>query len=52
VANSSASPLEREEKWVSITNHIADVHVHQGNKVFLKCCHEGIERRWLKKGNK
>ncbi|CAB4018413.1 Hypothetical predicted protein [Paramuricea clavata] len=47
VAISSQSPVEREEKWLSLLNHIVDVHVHNENKLFMKCTHETIERKWL-----
>jgi hypothetical protein len=50
VAISSTSPNEREEKWRSILNHIVDIHVHEGNKIFKKCTHETVERDWLKLG--
>ena len=41
---------EREEKWLSLLNHIINVHVHQNNKIFKKCIHEEIDRAWLKPG--
>ena len=47
-AISSQSPAEREEKWLSLLNHI--VHVHKDNKLFKKCVHETIERQWLETG--
>ena len=47
VAISSQSPAEREEKWLSLLNHIVNVHVHKDNKLFKKCVHETIERQWL-----
>ena len=50
VAISSTSPNEREEKWLILLNHIVDVHVHEGNKIFKKCTHETVERDWLKSG--
>ncbi|CAB4031322.1 Hypothetical predicted protein, partial [Paramuricea clavata] len=51
VAISSQSPVEREEKWLSLLNHIVDVHVHNENKLFMKCTHETIERQWLQTGS-
>ena len=50
VAISSKTPTEKEEKWKSLANHIAAVHVHEENKVFTKCTHKVIERDWLKQG--
>ena len=51
VAISSSTPQEREEKWTSIVNHIINVHIHEENKIFLKCCHDHLEREWIKSGN-
>ena len=54
VAISSSSPKEKEEKeekWLTLLNHIANVHVHENNELFKVCTHELIERQWLKKGN-
>ena len=51
VAISSSSPKEKEEKWLTLINHIANVHVHENNELFKVCTHELIERQWLKKGN-
>ena len=31
VAISRQSPAEREEKWLSLLNHIVNVHVHKEN---------------------
>ncbi len=47
-AISSSTAAEREKKWKSVANHIVNVHVHEGNKVFTKCTHDVIERQWLK----
>lgn len=53
VAISSQSPTEKEEKWLSLLNHIVNVHViHEENELFKKCTHETIERRWLETGIK
>ena len=49
VAISSSSPKEKEEKWLTLINHIANVHVHENNELFKVCTHELIERQWLKK---
>ena len=51
VAISSSSPKEKEEKWLTLINHITNVHVHENNELFKVCTHELIERQWLKKGN-
>ena len=50
VAISSKSEIEKEEKWTSLMNHIANIHDHLENNVFKKCTHEVIERQWLKLG--
>ncbi len=50
VASSSKTNDEKEEKWKSITNHVFNVHVHKGNKIFTKCTHAVLERAWLKQG--
>ena len=50
VASSSTTGDEREEKWLSIANHIANIHVYPENKIFSKCTHDVIEREWLKEG--
>ena len=47
---SSKDENEREEKWLSLLNHIINVHVHDGFKHFQKCTHEGLDREWLKPG--
>ena len=40
-----------KEKWLSITNHVADIHDGHGAK-FQKCAHGPLEgRAWMKKGN-
>jgi hypothetical protein len=41
---------EREEKWLSNANHIANIHVHPENKIFTKCTHDVLEQAWLKEG--
>ena len=51
MAISSSSPKEKEEKWLTLINHIANVHVYENNELFKVCTHELIERQWLKKGN-
>ncbi|XP_046864217.1 uncharacterized protein LOC124458206 isoform X2 [Xenia sp. Carnegie-2017] len=51
VASSSSTEIEKEEKWKSLANHIADIHTHEDNKVFTKCLHEATKRQWLKKGS-
>ena len=39
-----------KEKWLSILNHITDVHEGHGDK-FPRCAHDEIEDRdWMKKG--
>ena len=50
VANTSTSADEKEEKWRSILNHIANIHIHEDNKIYTKCTHGTIERDWLKQG--
>ena len=44
VASSSKTNDEKEEKWKSITNHVVNVHVHKGNKIFTKCTHGVLAR--------
>lgn len=41
---------EKEEKGLSIANHIANIHVHRENKIFTNCTHGVLERAWLKEG--
>ena len=50
VANSSETVDEREEKWLSIVNHIVGIHQHDGHKIFVECLHGPLERAWLKSG--
>ena len=50
MAISSTTAIEREEKWKSLVNHIANVHVHKENKFFTKCAHAEVERDWIKQG--
>ncbi len=50
VAISSKTELEKDEKWTSLTNHIANIHDHSENKVFKECTHQLIERQWLELG--
>ena len=35
---------------MSLLNHIVNAHVHEKNKIFLKCTHDTVEREWLKQG--
>ena len=49
VGNSSETPDEREERWRSILNHIANIHEHNGHKLFTKCLHETIVELGSKK---
>lgn len=54
VAASSPTDVEgtlKQQKWLSILNHIANVHQGHGD-LFLECVHPPIEydRKWLKKG--
>ena len=51
MASSSSNENEREEKWMSLLNHIVDVHTHTDNQLFMKCEHGVLERAWLKAGN-
>ncbi|KAJ8301015.1 hypothetical protein KUTeg_022534 [Tegillarca granosa] len=38
------------EKWLSILNHVVDIHEGHGNK-FLECVHDQLEDRvWMKEG--
>lgn len=52
MASSCTDGDEREEKWMSLVNHIADVHVHEENKIFQECLHDELDRDWLKPGPK
>ena len=40
-----------EEKWLSLLNHLNEVHDGHG-KLFKKCIHDKIEREWFNKGKK
>lgn len=51
---SSPEGLEREllvrEKWVSICNHIVDIHQGHGGS-YARCQHDQLkDRAWIKKG--
>lgn len=50
VAISSTTPKEREEKWLSLLNHIVNIHSHKENQIFRRCTHEVIEREWMVAG--
>ena len=51
MASSSTDEDEREEKWLSLLNHIINVLVHEDLKHFKKCSHELLDDRdWLKAG--
>ena len=50
VAGSSSSDADlKEQKWLSILNHVADIHDGHGDK-FEKCIHEELDRDWLVQG--
>jgi solute carrier family 8 (sodium/calcium exchanger) len=40
------------EKWMSLSNHIHNQHVHPGHKDFTACLHGPLERKkkWIKEG--
>lgn len=41
------------EKWLSLTNHIHNVHIHPGHSAYRKCDHGSLRKRrkkWLKEG--
>ena len=53
-AASSTSGEEIVAKWVSVLNHVQNVHVHE-NAHFGECLHadidpESIQKNWLKPG--
>jgi hypothetical protein len=50
VASSSKHEDEKEEKWLSLLNHIVNVHVHKDFELFRICTHEVLDREWLKPG--
>ena len=50
MASSSTPEDEREEKRLSLLNHIINVHTHDNSKIFKKCTHEVLDRDWLKPG--
>ena len=50
MASSSTDEDEREEKWLSLLNHIINVHVHEDLKLFKKCSHKVLDKDWLKAG--
>jgi hypothetical protein len=51
VASSSKHEDEKEEKWLSLLNHIVNVHVYKDFELFRICTHEVLlDREWLKPG--
>lgn len=50
IASSSSEEPEKEEKWLSLLNHIVNIHVHKDNKLFKACTHETVDRQWIKAG--
>ena len=36
-----------KSKWTSIVNHLVNIHTHEGNKIFLKCGHDDLDREWI-----
>ena len=52
MVSSSKHEDEREEKWLSLLNHIIDVHVHKDFKLIKKCIHEVLDRELLKPGKR
>ncbi|CAB3977882.1 Hypothetical predicted protein [Paramuricea clavata] len=51
VASSSKHEDEKEEKWLSLLNHIVNVHIHKDFELFRVCTHEVLDREWLKPGS-
>ncbi|CAB3996155.1 Hypothetical predicted protein [Paramuricea clavata] len=51
VTSSSKHEDEKEEKWLSLLNHIVNVHVHKDFELFRVCTHEVLDREWLKPGS-
>ena len=50
-ASSKGDEEECKQKWLSITNHVANVHTGHGDR-FEACVHGDLEnRQWIKKGN-
>lgn len=39
-----------KQKWTSIMNHIANIHVGHGDQ-FPECLHGDLDKCWVKKGN-
>ncbi|XP_065068372.1 uncharacterized protein LOC135693741, partial [Rhopilema esculentum] len=50
-ASSCGNATLIKEKWLSLFNHIVDIHTGHGNE-YKECPHDSIERDWLKKGSK
>ena len=48
-ASSGGNATVIKEKWLSLFNHIFDIHTGHGNE-YKECPHDSIERDWLKKG--
>jgi solute carrier family 8 (sodium/calcium exchanger) len=43
----------KEEMWVSVSNHIVNVHTHKNATIFKKCDHEELDdRAWLTQGSR
>ena len=39
-----------KEKWISIVNHLINIHEGHG-ELFPTCQHDKIDRQWLEPGN-
>ena len=48
-SSSNDNPEMIREKWLSLFNHIINIHKGHG-KIYKECPHEKIERDWLEKG--
>lgn len=48
-ATSEGNVPEAKEKWMSLFNHLIDVHDGHG-EIYKECGHGNIVREWLKKG--